>query len=129
MQVGTCQLSFVLSPVMTALTHSLRLHITCVYIYIYRGFTSRHRRTLYLQFHKVSRHCSLIQDVEPFVDIKIPPKVPSPSSLTRLVSYSENRLAHRPNRLHPLFIRFCQYLLALDTNLMNLVKDSKVIRW
>ena len=81
-----------------------------------------------LQFYKVSARS--IQRVGLFVDIKIPPKVPSflprhHSDDASLVSYSENRkIARRPSRLHSLFIRFCTRYKSLD--LSNLVKDLKV---
>lgn len=55
---------------------------------------TRHRRTLYLQFYKVSRRFD-VQRVELFVDIKIPPKVPSFPVITQTTSpelFRENRL-------------------------------------
>lgn len=58
------------------------------------SFMTRHRRTLYLQFYKVSRRFD-VQRVELFVDIKIPPKVPSFPVITQTTSpelFRENRL-------------------------------------
>lgn len=87
------------------------------------SFMTRHRRTLYLQFYKVSRRFD-VQRVELFVDIKIPPKVPSFPVITQTTSPELFRkpTVHRPSRLRSLFTRFCEYL---D---MNLAKDLKVIR-